>query len=102
MAEAVLEKLANAVDALATGSGRVRDRLFEASTYLIRVRPDDIPDENLRRTFIEVMDNDLSYARPQGDEGRILATLRVANDEDARAIARRILELFRELDHLLR
>ena len=72
MAEALhaLEKLADAVDALATGSGRVRDRLFEASTYLTRVRPEDIPDEDLRRTFIGVMEDDLSYAQPQGDEGR--------------------------------
>ena len=71
MAEALhaLEKLADAVDALATGSGRVRDRLFEASTYLTRVRPEDIPDEDLRRTFIGVMEDDLSYAQPQGDEG---------------------------------
>src|SRR4051812_44897014 len=61
MAEALyaLEKLADAVAALATGSGRVRDRLFEASTYLIRVRPEDIPDEDLRHTFIGVMDDDL-------------------------------------------
>jgi hypothetical protein len=92
MAEALyaLEKLADAVAALATGSGRVRDRLFEASTFLIRVRPEDIPDEDLRRTFIGVMDDDLSYAQPQGDERRILATLRLTNDDDARAIARRI------------
>jgi hypothetical protein len=102
MAEALyaLEKLADAVAALATGSGRVRDRLFEASTYLIR--PEDIPDEDLRRTFIGVMDDDLSYAQPQGDEGRILATLRLTNDDDARAIARRILDMHRELDRILK
>ena len=75
---------ADAVDALATGSGRVRDRLFEASTYLTRVRPEDIPDEDVRRTFIGVMEDDLSYAQPQGDEGRILATLRITNDKEAR------------------
>ena len=104
MAEALyaLEKIADAVAALATGSGRVRDRLFEASTYLIRVRPEDIPDEDLRRTFIGVMDDDLSYAQLQGDEGRILATLRLTNDDDARAIARRILDLHRELDRFLK
>ena len=104
MAEALhaLEKLADAVDALATGAGRVRDRLFEASTYLTRVRPEDIPDEDLRRTFIGVMEDDLSYAQPQGDEGRILATLRITNDEEARCVARRILDLHRELDRLLR
>jgi hypothetical protein len=105
MAEALhaLEKLADAVDALATGSGRVSDRLFEASTtYLTRVRPEDIPDEDLRRTFIGVMEDDLSYAQPQGDEGRILATLRITNDDEARSVARRILDLHRELDRLLR
>jgi hypothetical protein len=75
---------------------------YEASIYLIRVRPEDIPDEDLRRTFIGVMDDDLSYAQLQGDEGRILATLRLTNDDDARAIARRILDLHRELDRFLK
>jgi hypothetical protein len=67
----------------------VRDRLFEASTYLIRVRPEDIPDDDLRRTFIAVMEEDLSYAQPQGDEGRILATLRIINDEEACSVLSR-------------
>jgi hypothetical protein len=49
-----------------------------------------------------VMEDDLSYAQPQGDEGRILATLRITNDEEARSVARRILDLHRELDRLLR
>ena len=53
-----------------------------------RVRPEDIPDEDLRRTFIGVMEDDLSYAQPQGDEGRILATLKITNDEEARCVAR--------------
>jgi hypothetical protein len=97
-----LENLSDAVDALAAGSGRVRDRLLEASTYLIRVRPEDIPDDDLRRTFIAVMEDDLSYAQPQGDEGRILATLRIINDEEACSVARRILDLHRQLDRLLR
>ena len=44
----------------------------------------------------------LSYAQPQGDEGRILATLKITNDEEARCVARRILDLHRELDRLLR
>ena len=63
----------------------VRDRLFEASTYLTRVRPEDIPDEDLRRTFIGVMEDDLSYAQPQGDEGRIYAPRwRITNGQEAR------------------
>ena len=89
-----LEKLADALYALATGSGRVQERLGDAAIFLIRVRPEDISDENLRRIFIGVMD-DLSYAQAQrGDEGNIRATMRLTDDEDARSIARRILELY--------
>jgi hypothetical protein len=61
----VLEKLIQAVDALATGAGRVQERLGHAAIHLFRVYPEDISDENLRRTFIGVMD-DLSYAQAQG------------------------------------
>jgi hypothetical protein len=97
-----LEKLADALYALATGSGRVQERLGDAAIFLIRVRPEDISDENLRRIFIGVMD-DLSYAQAQGGgEGNIRATMRLTDDEDARSIARRILELYHGLDRFLR
>jgi hypothetical protein len=99
--EYALEKLMQAVDALATGSGRVQERLANAAIHLVPVRPEDISDEDLRRTFIGVVD-DLSYAQAQGDEGRILARLRITNDEDARVIARRIVDLYHALDRLLR
>jgi hypothetical protein len=90
-----------AVDALATGSGRVQERLADAAIFLIRVRPEDISDEVLRRTFKGVMD-DLSYAQARSDEGRILATLKITNDKNAKAIARRIVHLYHALDRLLR
>ena len=61
-----LEKLTDAVDALATGAGRVQERLGHAAIHLVRVRPEDIPDENLRRVFAGVMD-DLSYAQAQSE-----------------------------------
>ena len=53
------------------------------------------------RLFIGVMD-DLSYAQVEGDEGRILAAMKITIDEDARAIARRIVDLYHALDRLLR
>jgi hypothetical protein len=53
------------------------------------------------RTFNGVMD-DLSYAEARSNEGRILATLKITNDEDANAIARRIVHLYHALDRLLR
>jgi hypothetical protein len=100
-AEYALEKLMHAVDALATGAGPVQHRLGDAAIHLLTVRPEDIPEENLRRTLIGVLE-DLSYAQVEGDEGRIFATLRITDDEDARAIARRILELYHGLDRFLR
>jgi hypothetical protein len=84
-----LEKLAEAVDALATGAGRVQERLSQAAICLLSVRPDEIP-EGLRRVLMGVKD-DLVFEPARGGEGRIAATMRVTGDEDAREIARRIL-----------
>jgi hypothetical protein len=95
-----LEKLTQAVDELATGAGPLRKRLFEAETYLSRISPEQVPEGDLRRTLIGIND-DLSFDEPTGNEGRINATLRGTDDEDATAIARRILELYCELRRLL-
>jgi|ERR1700730_10575789 len=102
-----LGKLAEAVDALVIGAGRVQERLAEAAICLVSIRPDEIP-EDLRGVFIGVKD-DLHFEPAQGGEGRIAATMRITGDEDASAIAHRILELYlehdrraeRELDGLL-
>jgi hypothetical protein len=87
-----LEKLSAAVDTLATGAGRVQERLMEASIYLHRVRPDEISDDELRRVFAGVMD-DLTFEPARGDEGSIIATLSRTPDADASAIADRVLSL---------
>ena len=88
-----LEKLAQAVDELATGTGNLRDRLCEAAYHVLRIQPDEIPDE-LRHVLMEVKDD---LAQPKWDEGRLVDTLKITDDEDAKAIAHRILELYREL-----
>lgn len=54
------EKLTNAVEILAAGSGRVKERLRNAAASLVCLRPDDFPDGHLRRTFVGVID-DLTY-----------------------------------------
>ena len=94
------EKLSEAVYELATGAGRVQERLVEAAIYIIRIRPVDIPDEDLRRMFVANKD-DLSFDEPKGKEGRIAATLQETADADASEIARRILELHDRLGRLL-
>jgi len=37
---------------LATGSGGLHERLRDAGLILIRLKPDDFPDKDLRRIFI--------------------------------------------------
>ena len=91
----VLEKLIQAVDTLATGSGRVQERIASAALHFLPARPEDLPYEDLRRTFIGIRD-DIAFEPAKGNEGRI------AGDEDARAIARRILNLYLELNERLR
>jgi hypothetical protein len=95
-----LEKLSEAVYELATGAGRVQERLVEAAIYLIRIRPVDIADEDLRRLLVAIKD-DLSFDEPKGKEGQIAATLQKTDDADASEIARRILELHDRLGRLL-
>jgi hypothetical protein len=94
------EKLMEAAHILATGSGRIQERLLDAAHVLIRLRPDDFPDGELRRTFNGVMD-DLTFEQPEGEEGRISATLSATDDEDARAIAKRIVRLYHAVNRLL-
>jgi hypothetical protein len=94
------EKLNEAVYKLATGTGRVQQRLVEAAIYLIRIRPVDIPDDELRRMLIGIKD-DLAFDEPKGKEGRIAATLQKTDDADSSEIARRILELHDRLGRLL-
>ncbi len=94
--EYALEKLKQAVEVLASGSGRVQERLADAAIFLIRLRREDISDEELRRTFIGVID-DLSYAKAQGEEGRIpsvqsatsLAAFARSNGSSGRAMSLR-------------
>jgi hypothetical protein len=94
------EKLSEAVYELATGAGRVQERLVKAAIYLIRIRPVDIPDDELRRMLVAIKDEP-AFDEPKGKEGRIAATLQKTDDADASEIARRILELHDRLGQLL-
>jgi hypothetical protein len=67
--------MAQAVEALVTGVGRVQERLKEAAICLVSVHPDAILHKVLRRIFAGVK-YDLSFEPPQGGEGRIIASRR--------------------------
>ena len=91
-----LEKLAQAVDELATGAGNLSDRLYEAAYYVLRIQADEVPDE-LRHLLAGVKDDLQFAARPKRDEGGLVDALKITDDEDAKVVAHRILELYREL-----
>jgi hypothetical protein len=83
-----------------TGVGRVQERLEEAYRYLGGAQPNEVADDELRRMLVGIKD-DLTFDQPVGSEGRLNATLRRLNDEDASAIAARILTLHDRLWELL-
>ena len=87
-----LEKLVEAVDTLVAGAGRVHERSFEAAEIPIRIRPEEIPAGELRRTFIDIK-NALTSVPAVGDEGSITATLHAKSEDEAGTIARLIFEL---------
>jgi hypothetical protein len=91
----------DAIYSLATGAGRIQERLGHAAYTLIRLKPDDFPDKDFQRSFKGIVD-DLTFEQPEGDEGSVSATLRCTDDEDARAIARRIVDLYHAVNRLTR
>ena len=94
-----LRTMADADDALETGAGTVHERLFEAFTHLARLGPEDIPDGELRPAFAELMAA-LTSETPKGTEGRLVATLKVMDQEQAQNIARAIVDLYHALGRL--
>ena len=94
-----LRTMADAADAVETGAGTVHERLFEAFTHLARIGPEGMPDGDLRAAFAELMAA-LTSERPKGTEGRLVATLKVIDEDQAQSIARAIVDLYHALGRL--
>ena len=92
--EYVREKLAEAVHALATGTGPLRQRLFSAALATSTLQPRDFADEQSRAAFGAIREM-LTRHEALADEGRVGATLTRMSDDEARSVARRIVELER-------
>lgn len=90
----VREKLAEAVRALATGTGPLRQRLFSAAVATSTLQPRDFADEQSRAAFGAIREM-LTRHEAIADEGRVGATLARMSDDEARSVARRIVELER-------
>ena len=91
------QKLWQAVDALATGTGTIQERLESAAMGLhgLRSFEDQLPVELHRE--LEATSQDLTKVPAQGNEGRIRATLRTMSDEEGAKLAQRIFSLYIEL-----
>jgi len=89
----VREKLANAVDALATGDGSLQQRLLSAALATATLRPADFVDDESSAEFAAIREM-LTRHEPRAGEGRIRATLARLSDDEARSLA----QVFFELD----
>src|SRR5436190_2797707 len=91
----VWEKLYTAVNILITGQGTIQERLGSAyADSLIRLRggTNDIPTE-LRSDF-DQLERALTREPAEGDEGTIMATIRVMEADEAVRLAETILHMF--------
>lgn len=89
------EKFWQAVHVLATSDRSIQERLAGAALYLIRLSPEDMPEEQ-REEFKAVI-QELTKEQPLGDEGSIEATAHKMTTEQGRTIADRILSIYTTL-----
>jgi hypothetical protein len=90
--------LSQAVDALATLSSGLKERLAYAAFHIINnMNADDVPSGDLRIEY-EDLEQLLTRTPPQlGTDGSIHSSVRAMTDADAEHTARRILALAREV-----
>jgi hypothetical protein len=90
------EKFWVGVQTLATGSGRIKERLESAYVHsLIRVNPEDLPgDLGIRFNSIQDEITKLPAVR---DEGTAAATLKEMSEERACQIAKELVEIYEAL-----
>lgn len=88
----IRERLARAVQALATANGALPERLFSASLEVSTLHPRDFVDEESRAEFGAIREM-FTRREPIANEGRVRATLTRMSHAEARAVAERILDL---------
>jgi hypothetical protein len=93
------EKLWQAVEGLATGVGRIQERLDSAARHaLIRLQHGGGElafqgHPELQARFDRLLDR-LTSTPPRGDEGSIAASTRTLTDDEGRELAKEIFSLF--------
>ena len=91
-------QLSLAVDALATLSSTLKERLIYAAFHIVNdMKAEDLPHGELRSKF-ERLEKSLTHLPPQPpSDGSIQATIQAMTDSEAEETARAILALAREV-----
>jgi len=91
MSDYARQKLWEALSAL-VGAGTIQERLMGAGMQLVVLQPRGLLSEHLEE-FRAIM-HELTRCPAVGNEGTLAATTRTLTDDQGRAIAIRILELY--------
>lgn len=87
------EKLGDTVDTLATGKGRIKERLADSYGHsLALVDPNALPDET--KTMLLKVREELTSIPAVGDEGSVRATLNRMDEDRAVQIVNIILDIY--------
>ena len=89
------EKFYQAVRSLAS-EGTLKFRLACAAEYLIRLKAEDFPDDELRSRFSEIVQK-LTAQEPQRDEGSLQASVAAMNDQEVSHIAEEIVSIYADI-----
>ena len=94
--EQALRKLAYAINTLANGNGKIKDRLGDATGRdLVRVRSADLP-ERARPYFDSAMH---SLTTIRGKRATLAASLEAMTEDEAQAVANDIVTAYMEARH---
>jgi hypothetical protein len=89
----VEEKFSQTLDEIIVGKGSLRDRLWYAAPYLLRLKIDDIPDKH-RAAFAAVIDTLTKYPAKRKGEGALGASVRRLRKDEPAALARKIMSIY--------
>jgi len=91
--EEALRKLAYAINTLANGKGRIKDRLGDATARdLVRIRPTDLP-QNARPYFDSAM---TALTTLRGKRTTVQASLEAMSEDEAQSVANNIVSAYLE------
>jgi hypothetical protein len=87
------QKFSAAVESMAESPASIQRRIADAYISQLHVlRPDDLPDEIRMEWTVTV--EQLTHAESVGNEGTVMATVENMSDDDAVAIARKIVRMY--------